>query len=90
MELFDGIAYGKAAAVLRMLESYLGEETFRAGVNAYLKEHQYANATASDFWGAQAKTSKKPVDSDHADFCESGGSADHQCEVAMRPAIQQA
>jgi aminopeptidase N/puromycin-sensitive aminopeptidase len=61
-ELFDGIAYGKAAAVLRMLESYLGEETFRAGVNAYLKQHQYANATAEDFWDAQAKTSRKPVD----------------------------
>src|SRR5215469_13795350 len=61
-ELFDGIAYGKAAAVLRMLESYLGEETFRAGVNAYLKKHQYANATAADFWDAQASTSKKTVD----------------------------
>jgi aminopeptidase N len=61
-ELFDGIAYGKAAAVLRMLESYLGEETFRAGVNAYLREHQYGNATAADFWDAQAKTSGKPVD----------------------------
>ena len=61
-ELFDGIAYGKAASVLRMLESYLGEETFRAGVNAYIKQHQYANATAEDFWDAQAKTSKKPVD----------------------------
>jgi aminopeptidase N/puromycin-sensitive aminopeptidase len=61
-ELFDGIAYGKAASVLRMLESYLGEETFRAGVNAYLKQHEYANATAEDFWDAQAKTSKKPVD----------------------------
>ena len=61
-ELFDGIAYGKAASVLRMLESYLGEETFRAGVNAYIKQHQYANATADDFWDAQAKTSKKPVD----------------------------
>jgi aminopeptidase N len=61
-ELFDGIAYGKAAAVLRMLEAYLGEETFRAGVNAYLSEHQYANASADDFWGAQARTSKKPVD----------------------------
>jgi aminopeptidase N/puromycin-sensitive aminopeptidase len=61
-ELFDGIAYGKAAAVLRMLESYLGEETFRAGVNAYLKQHQYGNATADDFWDAQARTSKKPVD----------------------------
>jgi aminopeptidase N len=61
-ELFDGIAYGKAASVLRMLESYLGEETFRAGINAYLKQHQYGNATADDFWDAQAKTSKKPVD----------------------------
>ena len=61
-ELFDGIAYGKAAAVLRMLESYLGEETFRAGVNAYLQKHQYANATADDFWNVQAETSKKPVD----------------------------
>ena len=61
-ELFDGIAYGKAASVLRMLESYLGEETFRAGVNAYLKEHQYGNSTADDFWDTQAKTSKSPVD----------------------------
>jgi len=61
-ELFDGIAYGKAAAVLRMLESYLGEETFRAGVNAYVEQHKYGNATAEDFWITQAKTSKKPVD----------------------------
>jgi len=61
-ELFDGIAYGKAAAVLRMLEAYLGEDMFRAGVNAYLQKHRYANATAGDFWDAQARTSKKPVD----------------------------
>ncbi len=26
------------------------------------EQHQYANATADDFWDAQAKTSKKPVD----------------------------
>ncbi|HXJ86902.1 MAG TPA: M1 family metallopeptidase [Candidatus Binatia bacterium] len=62
MELFDGISYGKAAAVLRMLEAYLGEETFRAGIKAYLNQHAYGNATAEDFWGVQAKTSKKPVD----------------------------
>ena len=61
-ELFDGIAYGKAASVLRMLESYLGEETFRRGVVAYLKQHEYANATAEDFWDTQAKTANKPVD----------------------------
>ena len=60
--LFDGIAYGKTAAVLHMLEAYLGHDTFRAGVNLYLKEHAYGNATASDFWNAMTRSSKQPVD----------------------------
>ncbi len=61
-ELFDSIAYEKAAAVLRMLEFYLGPEDFRVGVNAYLKAHAYGNATDTDFWNALAAASKKPVD----------------------------
>ena len=61
-ELFDGIAYDKAGAVLRMIENYLGPEAFRTGVNAYLRKHQYANATAADFWNAMAEASGKPVD----------------------------
>ena len=73
-ELFDGIAYGKAAAVLRMLESYLGPETFRAGVNAYLKAHEYGNATETDFWSALAKASNKPVDRMMATFVNQPGS----------------
>ena len=60
-ELFDGIAYDKAAAVLKMLEAYIGPDAFRAGVNEYLKQHAYANATATDFWGTLAAVSK-PVD----------------------------
>jgi aminopeptidase N len=72
-ELFDGIAYGKAASVLRMLESYLGEQTFRSGVNAYIEKHQYANATADDFWDAQAKTSKRPVDQIMPTFVKQAG-----------------
>ncbi len=61
-QLFDGIAYGKSAAVLHMLEAYLGPETFRQGVNLYLKEHAYGNATAADFWTAMAHASKQPID----------------------------
>ncbi|MGD0546219.1 MAG: M1 family metallopeptidase [Terracidiphilus sp.] len=61
-EMFDGISYGKAGVVLGMIENYLGEETFRQGVHNYLDAHQYANATAEDFWNAQAATSHKPVD----------------------------
>jgi len=60
--LFDGIAYGKTAAVLRMVEAYVGPENFRAGVNQYLKQHSWANATAQDFWGTLTTVSKKPVD----------------------------
>jgi len=61
-EMFDGIAYGKAGDVLLMVENYLGEETFRKGVHAYLSAHLYANATAEDFWSAQTATSHRPVD----------------------------
>jgi aminopeptidase N len=60
--LFDGIAYGKTSAVLRMLEGFLGREEFRKGVNAYLQAHAYSNATAQDFWGAMAAASGKPID----------------------------
>ncbi len=61
-EMFDGISYGKAGAVLLMVENYLGEETFRAGVHQYLAAHLYGNATAEDFWSAQTAVSHKPVD----------------------------
>ncbi len=60
-EMFDGIAYGKAGAVLDMVENYLGEEVFRKGVHNYLAAHLYSNATAEDFWGAQTAASGKPV-----------------------------
>jgi len=62
LELDDSITYGKTAAVLRMLEAYVGPESFRKGVNLYLTQHSYANATASDFWNAQTEFSKKPID----------------------------
>ena len=61
-EMFDSISYGKASDVLLMVENYLGEETFRKGVHAYLAAHEYGNATAEDFWNAQTATSHKPVD----------------------------
>ena len=61
-EMFDGITYEKGASILHMVESYLGEETFRQGVHNYLLAHMYANATAEDFWNTQTATSHKPVD----------------------------
>ncbi|HET7104494.1 MAG TPA: M1 family metallopeptidase [Terracidiphilus sp.] len=61
-QMFDGIAYGKAGDVLLSVENYLGPETFRKGVQRYLRAHLYANATAQDFWNAETAVSHKPVD----------------------------
>ncbi|HET7871229.1 MAG TPA: ERAP1-like C-terminal domain-containing protein, partial [Terriglobales bacterium] len=61
-EMFDDITYEKGAAVLRMLEAYVGPEVFRRGVNQYLQEHANGNATSEDFWRALARVSGKPVD----------------------------
>ena len=60
-QIFDEITYGKGASVLRMIERYLGEETFRQGVNAYLQRFQYANASHDDLWTALEEVSNSPV-----------------------------
>jgi aminopeptidase N len=50
MDVFDSITYAKGAAVLRMLEGYLGEDVFRAGVRSYMRAHRFSNTTTADFW----------------------------------------
>ncbi|MCU1249645.1 MAG: Peptidase rane alanine aminopeptidase [Edaphobacter sp.] len=72
-ELFDGIAYGKAAAVLHMVEQYLGPEVFRAGVKQYLETYAHGNATAEDFWNTLAEVSKQPMDKIMASFVDQPG-----------------
>jgi aminopeptidase N len=72
--LFDGIAYGKAAAMLRMVEAYTGAEAFRKGVEAYLKKHSFANATAEDFWNTMAASTRQPVDRIFRSYVEQPGS----------------
>ena len=58
---FDAITYGKGEAFLHMLEAYLGEAPFRAGIRAYLARHQYSNTTSADLWAALEQASGKPV-----------------------------
>ncbi|MCL4332869.1 MAG: M1 family metallopeptidase [Candidatus Thermoplasmatota archaeon] len=50
MQVFDEISYGKGGAILRMIDSYVGEENFRKGVSAYLKRFSYSNAKGEDLW----------------------------------------
>jgi aminopeptidase N len=72
-ELFDQIAYEKGAAVLRMVEAWVGEEPFRQGVNAYIDRFKYGNARAEDFWGTLTKVTGKPVDKVMSGFVDRPG-----------------
>src|SRR5581483_3928971 len=58
---FDDITYEKGAAVIEMFERWIGEEKFRAGVQLYLKEHAWGNATASDFEAAISIVARRNV-----------------------------
>ena len=58
---FDDITYYKGAAVIRALESHVGEAAFRAGVRRYMREHKYGNTVTDDLWAAIGKESAAPV-----------------------------
>jgi aminopeptidase N len=87
-QMFDGISYGKAGAVLLMTENYEGAETFRKGVHNYLAAHMYANATAEDFWNAQAEVSHEPVDKILSSFVSEPGEPVLTFDDPMNGAVQ--
>ena len=72
-ELFDPIAYEKGAAVLRMLEAWVGPQDFQKAVNTYIEKFKYGNARAEDFWGTLTTVTGKPVDKVMASFVDQAG-----------------
>jgi aminopeptidase N len=46
---FDAITYNKGACVLRQLVAYVTQDTFLRGVQRYIKQRQYSNASLADF-----------------------------------------
>ena len=61
MELFDEITYEKGCAVLRMLHNFLGDETFKKGLQGYLREFAEGNAAGGDLWRNLQQASNEPV-----------------------------
>jgi puromycin-sensitive aminopeptidase len=60
-ENFDLITYEKGAAVVRMIEHYLGADVFRDGVRRYMERHREGNTVAADLWRALEEASGKEV-----------------------------
>jgi aminopeptidase N len=56
---FDMISYAKGHAALRQLVTWLGDDVFLAGVNAYLSRHAWGNAVLADFVAALDEASDR-------------------------------
>jgi len=70
---FDGISYQKGGQVIRMIEDWLGPDTFRDGMRLYMKRHAYGNATSADLWAALGEASGRDVASVASTFTEQAG-----------------
>lgn len=85
-EAFDGLTYEKGAAVLGMVESYVGEAAFQRGVRDYVRAHAWGNARAEDLVGAIERASGRHVSDVMASFLDQTGvpavAVEKQCNGA--------
>ena len=60
--LFDGaIVYAKGGRLLRMMQLWIGNEAFRAGLKQYFTRFKYSNTTGDDLWDCLSQASGKDV-----------------------------
>ncbi len=71
--MFDVLTYEKGGSVLRMIEQWLGTETFRRGIHNYLIKHSYGNTVTADLWAALEEASGEPVGQIMDTFILQGG-----------------
>lgn len=72
-QAFDAITYQKGEAVITMLESFAGEDVWRAGIRAYMQKHAYGNTVTSDLWSAVENAGAKGLVAVANDFTSKPG-----------------
>lgn len=67
-QAFDTITYQKGESVIRMLEAYVGPDTWRTAVRSYMRKHAYSNTVSDDLWREVDTAAGKPVSAIAHDF----------------------
>jgi aminopeptidase N len=67
-QAFDAITYQKGEAVITMLEDYVGEDAWRAGVRDYVRTYRLKNTQSDDLWRKIEAAAGKPVTAVAHDF----------------------
>lgn len=89
---FDNITYRKGGGVLAMLERYVGEDRFQAGVRLHLDRHADSTATAEDFIESLAEgTERVEIEAAFKSFIEQAGvpllTVNLDCENEQNPRL---
>ena len=70
---FDGISYAKGATLLEMFEAWMGPDRFRRGIQRYLRQHAWGNATSDDFLAALSAEGAPEVAGAFRSFLDQAG-----------------
>uniref|UniRef100_A0A5K3F2T3 Aminopeptidase n=2 Tax=Mesocestoides corti TaxID=53468 RepID=A0A5K3F2T3_MESCO len=62
-EIFDAVSYEKGSSIIRMINDYLGPETFNKGLQLYINRHKFSNTMTEDLWKALSEVSGEDVKS---------------------------
>jgi aminopeptidase N len=83
---FDNITYDKGAAIIRMIQNYIGEKAFQEGVRRYIAKYAYGNSTTDDLVAELQKAAGKPISRVLTSFTHNPGLP--SIETAVTPCRQ--
>jgi len=72
-EQFDSITYDKGAAIITMINAYVGRDKFRDGVRRYMQAHAYGNTIDTDLWSEVQQAVGLPILDIEHDFTRQEG-----------------
>ncbi|MGB5748149.1 MAG: M1 family metallopeptidase [Desulfobacterales bacterium] len=55
------IIYNKGGSILRQIQGYIGEDSFRKGLQHYLKTYEYDCAASQDLWQSFETVTQQPI-----------------------------
>ncbi|GBC71031.1 Aminopeptidase N [Candidatus Calditenuaceae archaeon HR02] len=88
-ELFDAHTYPKGGVVLNMLRALLGEDTFRKGLNLFLKRYAYSVADTEDFRKVMEEVSGRSLEQFFEQFFYNAGHPAIRVEEEWRDSTRQ-
>jgi aminopeptidase N len=73
LQSFDEITYDKGAAIITMINAYVGRERFRDGVRRYMRAHAFGNTVDTDLWRPMQEAVGLPIIGIAHDFTRQEG-----------------